>query len=140
MKDGFDVVTDVRSLINVPAVLSLITGKVYPGVRPSSSIKSDIVVRTNGGTNTQDQAFYVYINCYYPNETPTIDGKLQSLPDYAKLSTLAKAITPLVEEVYKSTFRCWIEETPILMQDTDGAYFISIRLRYQSIQSNYNNI
>lgn len=140
MKDGFDVVTDVRGLINVPGILSLITGKIYPGARPSKSIKSDIVVRTNGGTNTQDQAFYVYINCYYPNLASTTDGNPQSLPDYEKLSTLAKAITPLVDEVYKPTFRCWIEETPILMQDPDGAYFTSIRLRYQSIQSNYNNI
>jgi len=140
MKNGFEVVNDVRALINVQPVLGLITGAIYPGQRPSNSTKSDIVVRTNGGTNSQDQAFYVYINCYYPSISSTIDGKLQSLPDYAKLSTLAKAIEPLVDSQFKATFRCWVDETANLVQDSDGSFFISIRVRYQSIQENYKNI
>lgn len=140
MKNGLDVVNDIRGLINVPAVKNLITGQIYPGVRASGSTKSDIVVRTNGGTNSQDQAFDAYINGYCPNLTPTIDGKPQSLPDYERLGNLAKAIEPLVDGVYKPSFRCWIEEPPIIMDNPDGGYFISIRIRYQSIQSNFKII
>jgi hypothetical protein len=140
MKNGFDVVNDIRGLINVPGITGIITGKIYPGQRPSNSAKSDIVVRVNTGTNAQDQSFYGYINGYYPNLSSTIDGKPQSLPDYEKLGNLAKAITPLVDSQYRPTFRCWIEEAPIMLQDTDGAFFVSIMFRYQSIQENYKNI
>lgn len=135
MKNGLEVVNDIRGLINVPAVRNLINGQIYPGVRASGSAKSDIVIRTNGGTNDQDQAFYVYINCYCPNLLSTVDGKSQSLPDYEKLGNLAKAIEPLTDGVYKPSFRCWIEEPMIIMDNPDGTYLGSIRIRYQSIQS-----
>lgn len=142
-KDGFDIVTDIRSLINIPEVIALlgVGGKVDPSVKTTSSSVKGIVVNSLGITNTADQIGFGNVNCYAPSLPPlTINGKSVSLPDQQSLSTLVKAITPLIDGQYKATFRCWVVENGTIMQDTDGSYFANIRFRYQSIQDNYKNI
>lgn len=133
MKDGFDIVTDVRGLLS-PLIPLLNGGAIYPSVRPSGSNKTDVVVNSLGISNKIDQVGFGNINIYAPFIQSSANGKPQTLPNQQLLSNLAKATVPLVDEVYKSTFRCWIEELPILLQDTDGSYFCNIRFRYQSIK------
>lgn len=141
MKDGFDIVTDVRALLNIPSIIALLGGgKVEPSVKSTEPTVKGIVINSLGITNEADQVGFGNINCYCPAIISTINGKTVSLPDQAALSNLAKAITPLVDEQYKPTFRCWIEEGANIMQDTDGSYFANVKFRYQSIQSNYTNI
>jgi hypothetical protein len=135
-KDGFDLVTDVRSLVNIPSVLALLGsgGKVEPSVKTTSSDKKGIVVNSLGITNETDQVGLGNINCYAPAIISTINGKSVSLPDQQALSTLVKAITPLIDDQFKTSFRVWIEEMATIMQDTDGSYFANIQFRYQSIK------
>lgn len=141
MKDTFDIVTDIRGLINVPSVTSLLgSGKVWPLERPTASTNIDIVVRSNGGTNDADQVCFAEINIHVPNTLSTINGKPQSLANQIALSNLVKVIVPLIDEQYKSTFRCWLEEIPVPDKDNDGHWFVNITVRYQSLQDNYTNI
>lgn len=136
MKDGFDIVTDVRNLINVPEITNLLGygGKVDPSIKSTGPNSKGVVVNALGITNAQDQIGFGNINCYAPAVISTIDGKSVSLPDQSALSSLAKAIVQLVDDVYRPTFRCWVEDMPVIMQDTDGSYYANIRFRYQSIQ------
>ncbi|WP_443945602.1 hypothetical protein ACJVDH_00390 [Pedobacter sp. AW1-32] len=141
-KDSFDLVADVRGLLNVPAITTLLEpgGRVDPSVKTTASTVKGIVVNSLGITYTQDQIGFGNINCYAPAIPSTINGKTVLLPDQAYLSTLAKQVTKLIDGVYASTFRVWVEEGALILQDTDGSYFANIRFRYQSIQENYKNI
>ncbi|MDQ1139421.1 hypothetical protein [Pedobacter agri] len=141
MKDGFDVVTDVRGLINIPAIKSLLGGgKVEPSVKSTASTVKGIVVNSISISNTADQIGFGNVNCYAPAISSTVNGKTVLLPDQQALSTLAKAITPLIDGVYSASFRVWVEDMAVILQDTDGSYFANIRFRYQSIQDNFKNI
>jgi hypothetical protein len=44
MKDCFDAVIDVRSLLNVPALTGAISGAIWPFIRPNNSNKVDVVI------------------------------------------------------------------------------------------------
>lgn len=140
-KDAFDVVTDIRGLINIPAITSLLSGgKVEPSVKTTASTVKGVVVNCLGITNDPDQLAYGSVNCYAPALSSTVNGKTVLLPDQQSLSNLAKAIIPLVDEQYKDNFRCWIEDLPTITQDTDGSYYANIGYAYRSIQTNYTNI
>jgi len=140
-KDAFDVVTDVRALVNVPAIVSLLDGgKVEPSVKSTGASKRGIVVNCNSISNTSQQIGFGSINCYAPAISSTVDNKPVQLPDQQTLSNLAKAVKKLVDGVYANTFHIWIESLPVIMQDTDGSYFANMRFRYQSIQTNFKNI
>jgi len=142
MKDGFDVVTDVRALLNTQNMLALLGtgGKVEPSVKSTASTVKGIVVNSISVSNTPDQIGFGNVNCYAPAISSTVNGKTVLLPDQASLSTLAKAVPPLIDGVYSASFRVWIEDAAVIMQDTDGSYFANIRFRYQSIQENFKNI
>lgn len=142
MKDGFDIVKDIKALINIPSIIALLDGgKVDMSVKSTAPTFKGVVINALGINNEADQVGFGNINCYAPAlQIPIGDNKYSQLPDQQALSNLAKAITPLVDEQYKPTFRCWIEEAANIMQDTDGSYFANVKFRYQSIQSNYTNI
>lgn len=140
-KDAFDVITDIRELINIPVIKDMISGgKIEPSVKSTAQSLKGVVINCMGITNAADQIAYGNVNCYCPSILSTISGKSVQLPDQLALSNLAKAIVPLIDEQYKPTFRCWIEDLPEIVQDTDGSYFASIGFRYQSVQKNFTNI
>ncbi len=136
MKDNFDMVQDIRSLINVPAITSLIDGKIYPNIRPDNSQKADLVVNGLGVTNTQQQIGSGNINGYVPK----INQGGILVADQARLKTLGKAIVDLVDGVYKDSFRVYVEDTPEIVRDTDGSYFVNIGFKYYSIQEEFKTI
>lgn len=140
-KDGFDVVTDVRGLVNVPSIISLLQGGlVEPSIKSTDASVMGIVVNSTGITNTQDQIGFGSVNCYAPAIETTVNGKVQQLPDQASLSAMVKAVKPLIDGIYEETFRVWVEDMGNVYQNPDGSYFASVRYRYQSIQDNYKNI
>ena len=141
MKDGFDVVTDVRGLINVPSIQTMLSGgKVEPSVKSTPSTVKGIVVNSLSITNTADQIGFGNVNCYAPAIISNVLGNNVSSPDQQTLSNLAKAIASLIDGVYSASFRVWVEEGAVILKDTDGSYFANIRFRYQSIQENFKNI
>lgn len=139
MKDGFDLVTDVISLINVPAVLSLIDGQIWPFEKTGDTEHTEIVVNSIGVTNTELQIGDGNVNVYAPYKVTNIYGKDWLLPDHVKLDTLAKVIVPLIDTQFKDTFNTEVVTTEMI-QDTNGIWFLNIKIKYYSIQNNYQNI
>jgi hypothetical protein len=143
MKDSLDMVTDVRSLINVQAIIDMLgEGKIYPHTRPAGrKDKMDIVVNALGVNNDAYQTGTANINLYAPAIKATQDaGNLQYLPDYFKLNALLKAVSPLVESQFRDTFHTDVSDPGTPLTDADGSAFVSIQLNYYSIQNNYKNI
>lgn len=140
-KDGFDIVTDVRALINVPSILALLNGgKVDPSIKTTGPEVRGIVVNALGITNSAEQKGAGNVNCYAPAIISTINGKSVGLPDQQVLSTLAKAIKPLIDGVRMPHFECWVDDMPFILRDNDGSYFANISFSYQASQNNFKNI
>lgn len=140
-KNGFDVVSDVRSLLNVQGVISLLEGGfVEPNIKSTDRYVRGIVVNTTGISNTQDQIALGSINCYAPSIEATVMGRQVQLPDQATLSLLVKAVEPLIDNIHRASFRVWVWDNGRIFQDADGSYFATIRYRYQSLQENYKRI
>lgn len=140
MKDGFDVVNDVRSLINLPAVTGQINGKIWPDIRPNNSKKTDIVINCNSISNSVDQIGFGNVNIYVPTITETVDGVQWTKPDHYRLNSLCKLIAPYIDAQWRETFRTEVEDSGNIFQDTDGSWFVNIGFKYYSLQSNYQNI
>lgn len=148
MKDCFDVIQDVKSLINVPAITGQLTGAIWSDERPNSrSTKSDIVVNSNSITNTQIQVGRASIAVYWPNmkvaeKNAVVGGPdvISSMADQVNLYRMGRLILPLVETQSKSTFSTEVEDPGTVIKDADGSYFLNIRLVYRSVQENYKNI
>lgn len=140
MKDGFDVVNDVRSLINIPTITSQIDGKIWPDMRPNNRVKTDIVINCNSISNSVDQIGFGNVNIYVPGITETVDGQQWKKPDHYRLNSLCKLILPYIETQWRETFRTEVEDSGNIFQDTDGSWFVNIGFKYYSLQSNYQNI
>lgn len=137
MKDVFDMVTDVRSLVNVPSITGQINGRVFPNMRPDGRSEfADLVVNGISITNTQQQIGSGNVNGYVP--AILVDG--EKVADQAKLSAIGKSITGLIDGQYRDSFRVFAEDGSELMQDTDGSYFVNVPFKYYSIQENYKHI
>lgn len=139
MKDSFDVTIDVKSLVTAPAIATILgsTGKIFQTERPSGrEAMIDLVINCLGITNTSIQKGSGNINGY----VPAIISEGVKMADQAKLMTLSRTVISLVDAQYKNSFQTWIEDTPTIMQDTDGSYFVNIPFEYQSIQDNFKNI
>jgi hypothetical protein len=134
MKDGFDIVADVKSLVNVPVITGAIESPIWEHSRPDNSDKIELVVNSLGATNDQYQKGFANINIYAPSLERNVGGKVSRYANTPVLNNLVKLIKPLVEKQFRPTFNTEIDESPTLMQDTDGSWFVNIRLKYRSIK------
>ncbi|MEJ2905091.1 hypothetical protein WAE58_21780 [Pedobacter panaciterrae] len=132
MKDGIDMVLDVREMINVPSFKSLIDGEVYGNIRPDGSIKADVVVTAIGINDDQDQDGAGNIRIYVPK----IKQNGVMVTDQTRLWELGKAIVDLMDDKFKNTFRVWIDSRPKLNKDSDGSYHLHMGYQYHSIREN----
>jgi hypothetical protein len=133
MKDSFDVVADVRSLINVPAVTSLLTGKVYADNRLGNSDQSDIVVNCFGVTNRWQQQSIVNVNVYVP--------VLESgNTDKITFRNIVKVLLPLLDHQNRDTFQTDVDDGGSFITDPDGKEFYNIPVNYYSIQEKFKNV
>ena len=126
MKDLFDVHEDIISLIDVPAVTSLLTGKIFSIYRPSGrNHLSDIVVKTLFGTWEQIQHSIVIINIH----TPEIMSNGTMVGDQIKLQKIADAMAPLLNDQNRSTF--WTElEYQRISKTLDNKMMYVFRVHY----------
>ena len=138
MRDSFDITIDVRGLLNVPAITSLLgtDGKIYQTERiPGRALMTDLVVNALGITNTSIQRGAGNVNCY----VPAITSGSAKIADQAKMMVLSRAVIAIIDERYTTNYQTWIEDSPTINQDSDGTYFVNVPFRYQAIQ-NYKNI
>lgn len=136
MKDGIDVVGDVTRLLNVPAVVGLLGagGSIWPDARPDNrSTFTDIVVNCPAINNEWQQEGYLNVNVY----APAVVNGTSKMPNHAKLKAISNAIRPLIDNVYTNSFRVYVSDAGVLLKDADGSYFLSIELKYYSIQTQF---
>lgn len=140
MKNGLDLINDIRSLLNVSAVTSEISGKIWPNERPDNRLdKADIVVNSLAISNNQLQRGIGNVNIYVPTISTVIDGKPQQTPDYSKLNRLIGIVLPLLDDIWKETFHTEVEEPGTLLKDTDGSFFYNIKVKYYHLrESNFS--
>lgn len=139
MKDSFDVMADVISLIDKPEVTNLIDGSIWSNARPDNSSKTDIVVGCSAPSNEQRQVSYGYVNIYVP-VMAALDGAGKPLVGYGKMKTLGKVVSQLLDTQFGDTFQVVVEEAPDIERDTDGSLFVHISFQYSSYQTDYKNI
>jgi hypothetical protein len=139
MRDSFDITIDVSTMLDVPAIRTLIgtDGEIYQSERPSGRTdKTDIVVNAWGITNDALQKGSGNINIYAPG---IISGH-SMVADQAKLLSISRAIYPLIDSQYRTNYQTWIEYSATIMRDTDGSWFVNMPFEYQSVQDNFKNI
>lgn len=136
MKDVIDMVTDVRALINVPEITSLIDGKVHPNFRPDGIKTADFVVNGIDVLNSQDQVGGGNINVHVPEIK--VGGKM--VADQERISMLCKKASALVDNQFRPSFRVKVDGTAKIKRDLDGSYYGNIRYKYYSLQSDFKQI
>lgn len=127
MKYSLEIVDDLYQLINVPAVKSLITGKIYQGDPTDKSQKDDISIRCLVNKPTYLQTGYINLNIY--------TRELESgRPNLAKFSEIVKAIVTIVEDARHGNSSFQIEDDKGFFKDKekDGMYFYNLKLKFQT--------
>lgn len=137
MKDCFDVARDIRSLINVPEVLTAIDGDIWQFVRPINSDRADIVIGVMGIDNDYIQNANVNVLIHVPNIQVTKGPLIDWQPDQGRFNALCDIIAPLLDNQYKETFHTNLATYGNLFRDKDGSWFCLLQVEYYSIQDNY---
>lgn len=142
MKTGIDAITDVWKLINVPEVKTLIDGVIIRQRRPKGSNLFDVVVNSLGNSTDMLQEGIVNINIHATNLKSVKFGAFtdDQQPDLDRLNLIAKTIVPLVDTIYKENWHIDVDRSPQQFQDSDGSWYVNIRLNYYSVLNTFKNI
>ena len=143
MKTGLEMVDDVYSLINKPEVKALINGMIAKHRRPKASKRKDIVVGSLALSAFQLQQGITNVNIHIPNLKgwDTLDGIADDQqPDSATFKAITSVIVPLLDAQYKETFHTAVMDAPNLGQDSDGTWYMNIRVNYYAVINNFKNL
>ena len=127
MKTTFDVLDVIFKVVNVTAVKTTLTGKVYRNARPVDSVTRDIVVVAlpiSGGKDIDVQLCTVIVNCFAKDLAP---GR----PDDTNLDTMTAAVIAVLEAYASTTSYMDLEiNSQGVMEDIDqaGISYSSIRV------------
>lgn len=135
VKDGF-------SLLNVDAINNIISGDVYMFERPKNSAVQDIVLNTLALTGVQLQAGVFNVNIHSPNvKGVVIAGETDNtLPDIAFFDAACTAVVEILKDYNGFDYYLSVDTPGIPIRDTDGTWFVNIRVAYYAVQTNYTNI
>ncbi len=140
-KTTFDMVEDVRGLLNVSTVTSLLNGGlVEPELKSTPQDVKGIVIGALGITGSQIQVGNGNVNIHAPMIESKVNGKPIFLPDQEFFSNLTKVIKSLLDGITAPTFKLEITSCSGIIQDADGSYFANLRYRYTSTQKRYKKI
>lgn len=142
MKTGNQSVDDVFDLLDVVEFNSLIDGSGYKYHKPLNSKKVNYVVNSLTLSVTSLQAGVVNVNIHAPNLPPVkVEGVSDTqFPDSVKLGDLANAVVQLLDCQWKETFHTDVDTAPNMLQDSDGTWYINIRVNYYSVINDFKNI
>lgn len=142
MKTGIEMATDGFTLINVDVVNSLITGACYLLERPQNSDKIDVVVNTLALTAAQLQNGVFNVNIHCPNLKGVVIGgeNDDTQPDVVSMTSIGKVVTEILKDYNGFDFKLDVQTPGMPIRDTDGNWYVNIRVNYYSFQQNYTNI
>lgn len=142
MKTGIQMIRDGYAIVNVPAVKNIISGAVYLGERPQNSVKQDVVFNTLALTNEQLQQGVFNVNIHCPNKANVvIDGETDNTqPDIEAFTEITLVVANILNDYVGFDFKLYAQNTGLLLRDTDGTWYVNIRVNYNSFQNHYSNI
>lgn len=142
MKTGIEMVQDGFTLINVNAVTSLITGIVCLFERPKNSDKTDVVLNTLALTSAQLQQGVFNVNVHCPNINGlVINGSTDSTqPDIQKMLQVGNAIINILKDYNGQDYKLDVQTPGLPLRDSDGTWYLNIRVNYFAFQTDYSNI
>lgn len=127
MKIDFDIIDDIRKIINIPEITALVSA-----IRPFESLPTDfsnkskfIVINMLAGTADQMQQGTVNVNIYVPDYA---DG----YADVSNLRSITNAVYPLLDGAYTDFVSLEITNTPKTYKETDvpGYHYTNLRIRF----------
>ena len=141
MKTNIDMVNDAYKQLNESGVKALIDGVLIRYRRPKDSKKTDIVVNSVSISNTQLQRGVFNINVHVPNLVGVKFDEVadNQQPDINKLKAISDYIIPYFDSNWQYDYHTDIEP-PVPIQDSDGTWFMNIRVNYYSSINNFKNI
>lgn len=129
MKTSLDVLSNLYQLLNVTALTSLISGKVYIGDPPDGSKLQDVCVNILNNTSEYLQTGYVNVNIY---------AKSSSLgrPKLSEFQPIVNKVVELLEDASSGYYFFQIEDDKGFFRDQnrDGTFFYNIRLEFQTFK------
>ncbi|WP_231492205.1 hypothetical protein [Pedobacter sp. Leaf170] len=143
MRTGIDIVKDVKSLLEVPELTSLIDGKIWMFNRPQNSDKTDITIGVLASDNDWMQQATINIRIHAKNPALTFPGSNSvdnTMPNLQVFEPLIKKVCELTDTQFKSKFNTSVANAGELYRQNDGSYVALVQLDYYSIQENFKNI
>ena len=143
MKDCFDMMNDVESILKVPQLTDVLDGKIWQITMPDFgplNKKTNICLGTLPMRHRKIAIGTVNIRIYAPPLQSTSNGQIAWLPDQAKYKMLSDIIVPLIDGHYGLDFNTSLADDAALIKDTDGSYFYHIPVEYMHFDSDYNNL
>lgn len=133
MKQTFDTDAILFGILNgTAAIKAAITGGIYVRVRPSNSVKEDIVVNTIDLTqDSEPQIGTSNINIHVADKIVTVGGSQQTVPDTARL----KLISGLVFDAIRAAS---IPGLKILPGNQTTIQEVDIKQHYSNIRVSWN--
>lgn len=105
-----------------------INGGVYRNARPNNSTKEDIVINSivTNGAEFLIQDAVLNVNLHIPNAV--IAGS--EMPNHYRYDALNPKVIQVLKEGFNQYFTFWTDSTD-LIQETDGSWFLNVRLRFK---------
>ena len=127
MKSSLDIIEELYQVINVAAIKSIISGKVYNGERPSSSELEDITIQTLANSSDYLQQGFININIY-------AEQLEAGRPNLAKFKQVIDVLIPMLDDIKSNEITIQIDDDKGVFkdQDKDDIYFYNLRLRFQT--------
>ena len=132
MKTTFEVSDLIYGIVNVPAVTSVITGKVYKDQRPADSKKEDVVINCLPISVDQFQQATVNVNVYVNDLDVKIDGVPQRMPNHSRLKQLSVIATGLLAKYFGTEQIFKITSQSLIKENTLSQHYINIRIEYKN--------
>lgn len=139
MKTGVEMVKDVT--VRLGPVSALINGVLISWKRPKNSTRVDVVVNSLSLSNQPLQEGTVNVNIHGTNKAGvsfngvTDDGQ----PDLTILTPAHNKILELLDGNWQSDYHTDCEPG-VPIRDTDGTWYINVRVNYYAFQDNFKNI
>jgi len=121
VRTTLDITSILYSLVNAPAVKSLLSGGVYKDERPANSTARDVVVASTTVDNESFQTGVGYINIHDSG----------AMPDHVWFKSVIDTIIPLVKAHYvRNDYHLLVTNVSGPVRQTDGdGFYMSIRVR-----------
>jgi hypothetical protein len=132
---------DVVNLLEVPELLTQITGRVYQTRRPAGRKKLDIVVGALGLDTDMFQQGTFNVKIHAPNISVTTDGVTDAnTPNIPEMDRIMAIGVELLDNKWKNSFRTEVATMYEPQQDSDLTWFSRVVVDYESYNKEFKNI